>query len=383
MSPSPLEAAQKLAPLIRSCADETDAARELPRPLFEALADAGLFHLAVPRSIGGGEIDLPSYVEVIEEIGKADASTGWAVNQGAIYATYAARMPREVARAIWMETPRSVVANTPAPTAQAVVVPGGYRVTGRQGFSTGCRHASWVAAHAQIIENGQVRLEGDQPEMRYFFVPVAEAELLDTWHVRGMRGTGTHHFAVHDVFVPAERTVLSATAPALEPGPLYKIPRTLAFASGDAAVALGMARSCLDAFFELAGAKTPRAMQALLRDQSMVQVNVGQAEAALRSGRAFLVEAVRDIWSEATAGSVTLEKRAVLRVATTHGIRLAAQIIDTVYNAAGATAAYEGNLIQRHFQDIHVITQHLQGRLAHYELVGRHWLGLPVDEGRL
>jgi alkylation response protein AidB-like acyl-CoA dehydrogenase len=383
VSPSPLEAAQKLAPLIRSCADETDAARELPRPLFEALADAGLFHLAVPRSIGGGEIDLPSYVEVIEEIGKADASTGWAVNQGAIYATYAARMPREVARAIWMETPRSVVANTPAPTAQAVVVPGGYRVTGRQGFSTGCRHASWVAAHAQIIENGQVRLEGDQPEMRYFFVPVAEAELLDTWHVRGMRGTGTHHFAVNDVFVPAERTVLSATAPALEPGPLYKIPRTLAFASGDAAVALGMARSCLDAFFELAGAKTPRAMPALLRDQSMVQVNVGQAEAALRSGRAFLMEAVRDIWSEATAGSVTLEKRAVLRLATTHGIRLAAQIIDTVYNAAGATAAYEGNLIQRHFQDIHVITQHLQGRLAHYELVGRHWLGLPVDEGRL
>ena len=383
MSPSPLEAAQKLAPLIRSCADETDAARELPRPLFEALADAGLFHLAVPRSIGGGEIDLPSYVEVIEEIGKADASTGWAVNQGAIYATYSARMPRDIARAIWIETPRSVVANTPAPTAQAVVVPGGYRVTGRQGFSTGCRHASWVAAHAQIIENGQVRLEGDQPEMRYFFVPVAEAELLDTWHVRGMRGTGTHHFAVNDVFVPAERTVLSATAPALEPGPLYKIPRTLAFASGDAAVALGMARSCLDAFFELAGAKTPRAMPALLRDQSMVQVNVGQAEAALRSGRAFLMEAVRDIWSEATAGSVTLEKRAVLRLATTHGIRLAAQIIDTVYNAAGATAAYEGNLIQRHFQDIHVITQHLQGRMAHYELVGRHWLGLPVDEGRL
>jgi indole-3-acetate monooxygenase len=383
VAPSPLEAAQKLAPLIRSSADETDAARELPRPVFEALADAGLFHLAVPRSIGGGEIDLPSYVEVIEEIGKADASTGWAVNQGAIYATYSARMPRDIARAIWIDTPRSVVANTPAPTAKAVVVPGGYRVTGRQGFSTGCRHASWIAAHGQIFDNGQVRLEGDQREMRYFFVPVAEAELLDTWHVRGMRGTGTHHFAVHDVFVPAERTVLSATAPALEPGPLYKIPRTLCFASGDAAVALGMARTCLDTFAELAGSKTPRAMQSLLRDQSMVQVNVGHAEAALRSGRAFLMESVRDIWSEAQAGAVTLERRAVLRLATTHGIRLAAQVIDSVYSAAGATAAYEGNLIQRHFQDIHVITQHLQARMAHYELVGRHWLGLTVDEGRL
>ena len=383
MIASPLDAARKLAPLIRSSADEIDAARELPRPIFEALADAGLFHLAVPSAIGGAEIDFPTYVEVIEEIGKADASTGWAVNQGAIFGTYAARMPREVARAIWIDTPRSVVANTPAATARAVVVPGGYRVTGRQGFSTGCRHAAWLAAHAQVVENGQVRLEHGEPEARYFFVPVSEAELLDTWHVRGMRGTGTHHFAVTDVFVPAERTVLSATAPLLEEGPLYKIPRTLAFASGDAAVALGMARASLDTFVELAGAKTPRAMQALLRDQSMVQVGVGQAEAALRSGRAFLMETVRDIWGEATAGAVSLERRAVLRLATTHGIRLAAQVIDTVYNAAGATAAYEGNLIQRHFQDIHVITQHLQGRMAHYELVGRHWLGLPVDQEKL
>jgi alkylation response protein AidB-like acyl-CoA dehydrogenase len=383
MSPSPLDTARKLAPQIRSAADEIDAARELPRPLFEALADAGLFHLGVPRGIGGGECDFPTYVEVIEEIGKADASTGWAVNQGAIFGTYAARMPREAARAIWIDAPRSVVANTPAATAKAVVVPGGYHVTGRQGFSTGCRHATWVAAHAQVVENGQVRLENGQPEARYFFVPVAEAELLDTWHVRGMRGTGTHHFAVTDVFVPTERTVLSATAKLLEEGPLYKIPRTLAFASGDAAVALGMARACLDTFVELAGAKTPRAMQALLRDQSMVQVSVGQAEAALRSGRAFLMETVRDIWSEATVGAVSLERRAILRLATTHGIRLAAQVIDTVYSAAGATAAYEGNLIQRHFQDIHVITQHLQGRMAHYELVGRHWLGLPIDQERL
>ena len=379
-----LEAARKLQPMIRAAAGEIEAARELPRPLFEALADAGLFHLAVPRAIGGAEIDLPTYVQLIEELGKADASTGWIVNQGAIFATYAARMPREVARAIWTDTPRSVVANTPAPSAQAVVVPGGFRVTGRQGFSTGCRHAAWIAPHAQIIDNGQVRLERGQPETRYMFVPVAEAELLDTWKVRGMRGTGTHHFAVQDVFVPAERTVLSATAPLLEPGPLYKIPRTLCFASGDAAVALGLARTCLETFFELAGSKTPRAMPALLRDQSMVQVQVGQAEAALRSGRAFLMETVRDVWTTvASSGALTLDQRATLRLATTHGIRLAAQVIDTVYNAAGATAAYDDHPIQRHFQDIHVITQHLQGRLAHYELVGRHILGLPVDEARL
>ena len=148
-------------------------------------------------------------------------------------------------------------------------------------------------------------------------------------------------------------------------------------------MALGLARSCLDAFFELAGAKTPRYVQGLLRDQPIVQFTVGQAEAALRSGRAFLMEAVGDIWDEVTStGAVSLERRAALRLATTHAIRLAAQIVESVYSACGATAAFDGNLIQRHFQDIHVITQHVQGRLAHYEMVGKHWLGLPIDESQ-
>ena len=384
MSSSPLEAVRKLAPMIRTYAGDTEAQRALPAPVFEALVDAGLFHMAFPRSMGGGEVDLPTYVQVIEELGKADASTGWVVNQCAIFATYAARMPRELARKLWTDTPRSVVANTPLANAQAVVVEGGYRVTGRQGFSTGCRNASWVAAHAEIVDNGKVRMDRGHPETRYLFVPVAEAELLDTWQVRGMRGTGTHHFAVHDVFVPAERTVLSVTAPLIETGPLYQIPRTLEFASGDASVALGLARTCLTTFSDLAGAKTPRAMQSLLRDQSMTQVIVGQAEADLRSGRAFLHEAVREVWAQVSSGgTLTLDHRANLRIAATHAIRLAARIIDAVYSAAGATAVYESHLMQRHFQDIHVITQHLQSRLAHYEMVGRHWLGLPVDETRL
>jgi alkylation response protein AidB-like acyl-CoA dehydrogenase len=370
--------------MIRTYADDVEEERALPKPLFDALADAGMFLLVFPRSMGGSELDLPTYTQVIEEIGKADASTGWVVNQCAVFATYAARMPRETARAIWVDPPRSVVANTPQATARAVVVPDGYRVTGRQGFSTGCRNASWVAAHAEVIENGKVRLDHGQPETRYLFVPVAEAELLDTWKVRGMRGTGTHHFAVNDVFVPAERTVLSVTAPLRETGPLYQIPRTLVFASGDASVALGLARTCLTAFADLAGAKTPRAMQALLRDQSMIQVTVGQAEANLRSAHAFLAEAVRDVWTQvASTGTLTLDQRATLRIATTHGIRVASQIVDAVYHAAGATAVYEDHLLQRHFQDIHVITQHLQSRLSHYEMVGRHWLGLSVDETRL
>jgi alkylation response protein AidB-like acyl-CoA dehydrogenase len=301
-----------------------------------------------------------------------------------VFATYAARMPRADARAIWIDTPRSVISNTPMATARAVAVPGGYRVTGRQGFSTGCRHAAYHAAHAQVLVDGQVRREADgQPEARYCFVPAAEAELVDTWKVRGMRGTGTHHFAVNDVFVPAERTVLSVSAPLVETGPLYHIPRTLLFASGDAAVALGLARSSLEAFAELAQAKTPRAMAASLREQPTVQSEIGHAEANVRSARAFLAEAAGQVWAAVAAGRLTLDERAALRIATTHAIRLAVQAVDTVYNWAGATAIYEDHALQRHFQDAHVISQHMQSRLALYELVGRHWLGLDVDEARL
>ena len=381
---SPLDAARQLAPLVRASADEIESTRELPRPLFEALADAGLFRMALPREIGGDEIDLPLHVLAVEEIGKADASTAWAVNQGATFGSFAAYMQQDAARAIWIDTPRSVVSNTPMPSAQALVVPGGYRVTGRQGFSTGCRHASWVAPHAQIIENGEVRQRNGKPEARYLIVPKAEAQVLDTWHTRGMRGTGTHHFEVKDVFVPEERTVLSGGAAArVSGGARYKIAQTLCFAAGDGAIALAVARSCLEAFFELAGAKAPRHLPGLLRDQAISQFTVGQAEASLRSGRAFLMEAVSELWHEATQKEVvSMERRLALRLAGTHAIRLAAQIVESIYTACGGSAIFEGGLIQRHFQDIHVITQHLQGRLAYYELVGKYHLGLPIEEGR-
>jgi alkylation response protein AidB-like acyl-CoA dehydrogenase len=380
-----LDAARQITPQIRACVDEIEATRELPPALFEAMADAGLFHMVLPRSLGCAEIDLPTYIQVIEEIAKADASTAWVLNQGATFASYAARMPRELSRLIWIDTPRGVVSNTPSPTAQAVAVEGGYRVTGRQGFSTGCKHAAWIAAHAQVIENGEPRqLPDGQPDTRYLFVPVAEVELLDTWHVRGLRGTSTHHFAVHDVYVPEERTVLSAAAPLLETGPLYQFPRTLLFASGDAATALGVARTALTAFVELAGAKEPRAVQGLLRDQPMVQADVGLAEAQLRSAHALLTETVGKTWSEVSrTGTINLDQRAAMRLAATHTMRLAIEVVDAVYNAGGATSVYDGQIIQRAFQDIHVLSQHIQARRTHYEMLGRYCLGLSIDGGRL
>ncbi len=381
-----IEAARELVPLIRSHADQIDADRELPKPLFHALADAGFYQMAVPRAIGGPEVDFPTYVQVLEELGKGDASTAWTVSQGANWATYSARMSPAAAREIWTDTPRSVVSNTPAPTATAVVAPGGFRVTGRQPFSTGIKHASWVAAHAQVIENGLVRQRNGKPEARYCLIPKEQVELIDAWHTKGMRGTGTHTFDVKDVFVPEERTVFPYGAPVVSPGPRYKIPITLGYAAGDGMVALGLARNCLEAFFEVAGSKAPRNMTGLLREQSITQFAVGQAEAALRSGRAYLLSAAHEIWQSAIstdAPTASLESRINLRLAATHAIRLAAKVVDGLHPLCGATVVFDGNLIQRLFHDMHVIAQHGQGRFQNYEIVGKYCVGLEIDEGRL
>ena len=378
---TPLEAARQLAPLIRSYADQIEEMRELPRPLFEAMADAGLFHLAVPRSVGGGEIDLPTYIEVLQELGKADASTAWVVNQGAIFATYAAAVPEHVARLVWTDSGRGVVANTPVSSAKVIAVEGGYRVSGRFGFGTGSRHASWLAPRGHILDDGQPRLQRDgEPDARFFLVPVEEAEVLDTWHTRGMRGTGTHHFKVDDVFVPEERSFTPTNQPLVGRGPLYTVPRTLLFACGDAATALGVAQRSIDALVELAGAKTPTNSGSLLRDQPLLQFDLGQALAHLHSGRALLRQTVREIWDAATStGVLTPAHLADLRLAATHTLRLAVEVVDIVYNDAGASAVYLNNPIQRLFQDIHVISQHIQARRTYYELVGRFELGLDAS----
>lgn len=383
-----IDAAHKLAPLIREHADECEQNREMSRPVYEAIADAGLFLMSTPRDVGGHEVDLPTHVKIIEILAEADVSTAWAVNQGANYGWYGSRMHPKGAHAIWRDTPRAVVANSPTPTGKAVVVPGGFRVTVKQGFSTGCTYAPWLACHATVHENGEVRKINGMPETRYCLAPRAEMKIHDTWKTRGMRGTGTHTIEAQDVFVPEERTALSTHNLMHQPrycnGPRYSLPLTLNYAMGDTMAAIALARRCITAFCELAGAKAPRHMQGMLRDQAIAQFAVGEAEGILRSARAFMVEAVQDLWDDTAKNGVTsMEKRAHARLASIHGIRSAMQVVDKLYPLCGGDSIFEGGLIQRCFQDIHVITQHVQGRLLNIELVGKYKLGVITDDPRI
>ena len=376
---SHLAAAQELAPRVAVAADRIDRERALPPELFTALADKGFFRLLVPRSLGGAEIDYLDHLSIIQTFAEADGSTAWCLNQNNVFATVSAKMPERLAQEIWGNQ-RAVVANGPPIKAEAVSVSGGYRLTGRWNFSSGCRHATWMAAIAPIThpDHAQDASTG-KTDVRVLIIPKREAELVDVWQVNGLRGTGTFSFEVEELYVPSNRTFNPAGSPH-EGGPLYVMPMLLLFASGFACVALGVARTALDATLEIAGGKRPRADADLLRDKPVVQRQIGTAEAIWGAARAFLLDAANAAWESACKiHALTLEERIRLRLASTHAIRMAADVVDIAYNVCGSDAIFESNPIQRRFQDVHVITQQIQGRMAHYDTAGQFFLGLEPE----
>ena len=363
---SPLARAESLVPRIAAAADDIDANRELPKPLADEMKRNGLFRLLVPRSVGGEEMDWLDYLDVVRTIAYADGSAGWCFNQGAVFATTSCRAPAGLAAEVW-GNPETVVGNGP-PQGPVEVdeVDGGYRLTGRWMFSSGCRHANWLAA----VSGGRGK------PTRLHLLPRQDVEFIDVWQVSGLRGTGSFSFRVDDLFVPAAHTMRMDVA-SREPGPIYVIPQGLLFACGFGCVALGVSRAGLDTTIELCSDKRPRFGNRPLCEDPVIQRQIGMAEAKWRAAKALLFDSAGSVWRAVKAtGEITMEHRIALRMAGTHAIRQSAEVVDIAYNLSGSTSIFHDRAIQRRFQDIHVITQQVQGREAHYETAGQFFLGL-------
>jgi len=378
----PLARARALAPLLDRCAEAVEAERRLVPALLDGLHDAALFRLLLPRVLDGLEVNPLTFVEVVEEIAKSDASAAWCLCQAGGCAMTAAYLSPEIAREVFGDR-RAVLAWGPGPDARAVAVDGGYQVTGTWSFASGCRHATWLGGHCPILtQDGQLRRRADgRREERTMLFPAASAELVDVWHVSGLRGTGSDAFTVTDLYVPHAYSV-SRDDPAerRQPGPLYCFPAGSLYASGFAGVAMGLARAMLDAFVELAREKTPRGGRRTLRDNHVVQSEVAQSEARLRSARMFLLGSLAEIWGEVgRSGALALEQRMTIRLAATYAIHQARDVADTVYAAAGSSAIFTAGAFERRFRDVHAVTQQLQGRASHFETVGQFLLGLEPD----
>lgn len=377
---SALEQARALAPAIAARAAEMEDARRLPADLAQAMAAAGLFRIALPASLGGDELPPAAIVAVIEAVAEADASAGWCLMIGSTTALSLAWLPRPEAEAI-AATPGLITGGVFAPMGRALVENGHYRVSGRWSWASGSANCQWLFGGCVLHEGGGPRLRADgRAETRMVAMPAEAVELIDSWHAAGLKGTGSGDMAVHDLFVPRERSVDIAFEPPVEQGALYLFPVFGLLALGIAGAASGNARAALEAVKAALGVRRPQGSSRAAAERATVQAEVAQAEAKLTAARALLFETLGAAWALATAsGEVPLGTRARLRLAATHMVRTAAEVTRTAYDLGGGSALYLESPLQRRFRDAHAMTQHMMVQPATYEVAGRALLGLPTD----
>jgi indole-3-acetate monooxygenase len=383
--PSPVAGAAVATPLetaILAQRDAVEAGRRLPPALAEILAREGLFRLLVPRSLGGAEVTPAELVDRLAGLARLDGSVAWCAMIGATTGVLAAYLPLAAAREIFAD-PSSIAGGVIHPRGKAVVEGEAYRVSGRWPFASGCQHCTWLLGGCLLYdapEAARPRLRANgAPEARMMLFPAHEAEIIDTWHVAGLRGTGSHDIAVKQLRVPRERSVW-LTDPPCEDGPLYRFPVYGLLALGIAGVALGIARGAIDDLTELARTKVATGARRVLAERPMAQVEVARAEALLSSARAHVHAAISDAWESARRGDpIPLNERARLRLAATDAVRASAEAVGRMYDAGGGSAIYDDSLLQRRFRDAHVVTQHVMVAPPTYELVGRVLLGVDTD----
>jgi alkylation response protein AidB-like acyl-CoA dehydrogenase len=376
-----LDRARALEPLVAEYRDQAEAERRLPRPLFETMRDQGFFSLWTPRSLGGGEVSLETAVRVTEEMARQDGSVGWNVMIAGNTSILWALVDPAAAREIFARQPEAVIAGTIlAGRGTAVPMDGGFRLTGRWPFASGCQQADYMVASGVITDGGEPRLGPDgQPQTNAFVLPIGDCRILDTWYTAGLRGTGSHDFEVNDAFVPEGLRFTSVAAPSHEPGPLYNTMITNIWGFNVSAVALGIARDALDSFAELAQTKTSMRSTVAIAKREQVQTRLGEAEALLRAGRAFLYESLRDTWDMLSTGQpVPIEQAGVNRLAYANATNSAVQATDMVFTLAGSSSIYTKSRIERCFRDVHMVTQHGVVGPAGYTIAGKCFLGLGM-----
>ena len=372
-----------MRPAVEAASNEIEETRRLPPALLDKLHEAQLFRLLLPRSSNGIETDPVTFFHIIETIARGDASAAWCLSQAGGCAMSAAYLDLPVAQAIFGNDPRAVLAWGPGPKVKAVECEGGYKVTGVWAFASGGRHATWLGAHCPLYKaDGSPKLDADgRQQERTLLVRSSDVQWTDIWNTVGLRGTASDQFALTDFFVRADHSITREfEKECREPGPLYRMGAGTCYQVGFSGVACGIARGALDDFIETARNKVPRGSKYPLRDNPVVQSNLAQADIDVRAARAYLLQSMAAIWRDLNAGkTITVEQRITIRGAATNAIHKARAAVDTVYNAAGATAIFENHPLERRFRDIHTVTQQLQGRLSHFETVGAWMLGAEAD----
>jgi indole-3-acetate monooxygenase len=366
-----LSRAREIAGLARGMADQIDSERRLPVELVDALRDSGLLRAGAPVEVDALELPAGTALRCAEEVARGDASAGWCVSIAITASLLVAYLPAASRDELFGDG-RGVAAGVWAPQGKARRVPGGVVVSGRWAFCSG-------VTHADVLFGGCVL--DDRPAV--VTLPTEQLQVLDTWHTLGLRGTGSHDTVADEVFVPQERVLSIFDGPVID-RPLYRFPPFGFFAACITAAAMGNARAAIDNFVELAGTKKGVAASRTLAERPTIQAAVAAADSALEAARAGYYQAIDAAWQASQdEPPVPLEARTRVRLAATHGVRVSADVVRSMYDLAGGSAIYDGAPLQRRFRDAFTATAHFQVNEASRELPGRILLGQPTEAAML
>ena len=371
LSPHPaITTALTLQPELSSRASEMDNARRLPSDLAITMAKAGMFRAITPVSLGGMECSPAVFMQMLETLARANASASWCAMIACTSTLAAAHLPPDVATKIFSD-PEMIAAGIFAPMGQAVIDGNDYILTGRWPWGSGSDNSDWVGLGA--------RVEGEKAP-RMLFMPTADVKLLDTWHVAGLRGTGSGDIVAENIRIPKSYSIPSLFNVPVETGPLYTFPPFGLLGIGVASVALGNAQGALEDFYKLAEGKKNQGSVKTLGQRASVQSRYAKAQAQIKAARAYMVDEIAQTWEEAQEqGIQSVERRTALRLACTHMTRTTADICRMLYDMGGGTVLFENSPIQRRFRDAHAITQHIVTAPATYELFGRVLFNQPTN----
>lgn len=375
-----LAALEALASDVAERAAGAEANRRLDPGVADRIAAAGLYRLWVPRSIGGLELPLPESLRVFEAASRLDGSVGCAVTIGTGGGLFAAFLDPDAATEMFGPA-EALIAGSGAPSGRAERVEGGYRAEGRWRFASGAHHATWFTANCIVLEDGEPMVDGaGNPLIRAMSFPAEAVTVLDTWHVSGLRATGSHDIEVASTFVPESHTFSVFTDSPREAGPLYRFPFQSIAELSFGAVGLGIARHALDLFVPFAAEKRPAAAGVPLRELPEAQRALGEAEALVTAARALFYETAERAWNETVEGrELTPEAEARVRLAAAHAAASAARSVDLLQRASGMSSAFESSDLGRCWRDVHVLTQHMALSESAYRTAGATFLGVEHD----
>jgi len=371
---APVARAAALEDIVREHADESERQRHLHADVARAFAESGLYRIAAPRDCYGEEADPATQIETIETISRFDGSSGWNLMIG--IETFGLVAPAFTHCMDLIADPLVVMCSSTAAVGRADKVDGGYRVSGQWQFVSGCHNSSIFGATVRLYENGEPIADTGNV---YAIVEAPDFEILDTWNVGGLCGSGSHDVRLSDVFVTDDR-IVAPIGGASSASPLLHFPLGSRLAYNKVAVGLGIARAAIDAFVDLAEGKTPRFTSRTLRDRPHAQRAVAEAEVRVLGARALVMELLEEMWCAVQQGAhITTRERAIFQIACSDAAAGCAQAVEWVAEAAGTTANQKGHPLERLSRDVRVVRQHTTVASHHIEDGGRVLLGLQPE----